>query len=293
MALSPIPGPGEGNPGRVVLITGASNGLGEAMARRLRAVGHNPVVIGRNPERTRRVAESIGSDWFLADFARLAEVRRLATELAERYPAIDVLALNAGGIRAGGPLGLGGHPGFSIDGFELTFQINHLASFLLATLLRPQLRSGSSILVTSSGAAHRARVDPDDWQWLRRYSGWSAYANSKLLNQLFVAGVARHWPEVRSAAIDPGAATTGFGAGIGAVRLGYQGALAPLLRGRVLRSADQGADTMSWLAATGADWPTARLWDRRRPRPLRPDARNAMLVDRLWADSTQLLEQVG
>ncbi|WP_051215518.1 SDR family NAD(P)-dependent oxidoreductase [Granulicoccus phenolivorans] len=289
--LAPIPGPLRGQPGRIVLITGASSGLGEAMARRLRSVGHNPVVIGRDPERTRRVAESIGSDWFLADFARLADVRRLADELIERYPAIDVLVLNAGAIFAGGPFGLGGRPASTIDGFERTFQVNHLGPFLLATLLRPNLVDSAAVLVTSSGAAHRARVDPSDWQGLKHFSGWSAYANSKLLNQLFVAGVARHWPALRSAAIDPGAATTGFGGGIGVVRLGYQGALAPLLRGRVLRSAEQGADTMTWLAATEEPWPTAQLWDRRSPSPLRPDARRSELVDQLWQDSLHLLER--
>src|SRR5690606_11992393 len=83
---------------RTVIITGASDGIGAAGARALSARGDRVVVVGRSPQKTRASARSIGADFFVADFARLADVRRLAADLLESYPRIDVLANNAGSI---------------------------------------------------------------------------------------------------------------------------------------------------------------------------------------------------
>jgi NAD(P)-dependent dehydrogenase (short-subunit alcohol dehydrogenase family) len=107
---------------KTIVITGASDGIGAAGARLLHGDGHRVVVVGRSPEKTKAVADELGVEGFVADFARLDEVRRLAAELDVACPTIDVLANNAGGIF--------GDRTKTADGFELTFQVNHLAPFL-------------------------------------------------------------------------------------------------------------------------------------------------------------------
>ena len=115
--------------GRVVVLTGASSGIGRKAAGALAAAGARVAVVGRNPERTRAVAEEIGGDAFVADFDRLDDVRDLADALLARYDGIDVLANNAGGLVS--------HRAETVDGHERTIQSNHLAPFLLTRLSSP------------------------------------------------------------------------------------------------------------------------------------------------------------
>ncbi|HEY8589859.1 MAG TPA: SDR family NAD(P)-dependent oxidoreductase, partial [Naasia sp.] len=108
--------------GRTVVITGGSSGIGAAAARTLAALGAEVAVVGRNAERTRKVAEEVGGEAFLADFGRLAEVRALGERLLERYPRISVLANNAGAHRRIRER--------TVDGHELTLQENVLGGVL-------------------------------------------------------------------------------------------------------------------------------------------------------------------
>ena len=131
---------------KTIVITGASDGIGAAAARQLHRDGHQIAVVGRSPAKTRAVADELGADAFIADFTRLEEVRRLAGELDSAYPRIDVLANNAGGIF--------GDRTKTVDGHEMTFQINHLAPFLLTRLLLDKLiASDASVIQTSSVGA--------------------------------------------------------------------------------------------------------------------------------------------
>lgn len=191
---------------RTIVITGASDGIGAAAARQLHAAGETVVVVGRNPDKTRAVADSIGAPWHLADFSDLAEVRALADVLRERYPRIDVLANNAGGIF--------GDRAVTGDGFELTFQVNHLAGFLLTNLLRDRLiESRASVIQTSSVAARAfSRFDIDDLQAERRYSPSTAYGNAKLANILFTKELHErfHGRGLSSVAFHPGNVATNF-----------------------------------------------------------------------------------
>jgi NAD(P)-dependent dehydrogenase (short-subunit alcohol dehydrogenase family) len=103
-------------PGRTIVITGASDGIGAAAAKRLSRSGERVVVVGRSPQKTMAVAADVGADYLLADFTDLAQVRELAAELLTRYPRIDVLANNAGGMM--------GNREITADGHEKTFQVN-------------------------------------------------------------------------------------------------------------------------------------------------------------------------
>lgn len=117
----------KGSPPKTVVITGASDGIGAAAARSIAEQGDRVIVVGRSPEKTSAVAHEIGAEYFTADFARLDDVRALAASLLATAPQIDVLANNAGGIF--------GDRTPTIDGHEKTFQVNHLAPFLLTHLL--------------------------------------------------------------------------------------------------------------------------------------------------------------
>ena len=131
---------------RTIVITGASDGIGASAARTLGKRGERVVVVGRSAEKTERTAKEIGADYFVSDFAELAQVRHLAAQLKEKYPRIDVLANNAGGIM--------GQRGLTVDGHEKTFQINHLAPFLLTTELMDVLTASRATVINNSSAAN-------------------------------------------------------------------------------------------------------------------------------------------
>ena len=103
--------------------------------------------MGRSPDKTRRVGKELDTDWFTADFAQLADVRTLATMLHQRFSTIDVLANNAGGVL--------GDPTRTVDGFDKTFQVNHLAPFLLTNLLLDTLLASRATVIQTSSVAAR------------------------------------------------------------------------------------------------------------------------------------------
>ena len=141
---------------KTIIITGGSSGIGAAAARMLREQGATVAITGRSPE-TLRLAQEIGADAFLVDFAKLRDVRALAEQLLAKYPRIDVLANNVGGLIATRQM--------TEDGHEKTLQVNHLGGFLLTLLLRERLEaSGATVINTSSGAHRMGRIDFDDME---------------------------------------------------------------------------------------------------------------------------------
>lgn len=198
---------------KTAVITGASSGIGAIAARRLGEQGWSVAVVGRNPQRTRAVAESFGGTPFVADYDRLDDVRRLATELLETYPTIDVLLNNAGGLVSKRAL--------SRDGNEKTFQHNHLAPFLLTNLLLDRLESSRARVVGSASVANLVGdVQLDDVQWRRRawFGGWKAYGTSKLETIMFAKELARR-STLESYSVHPGYVATQFGSDSRLVRM--------------------------------------------------------------------------
>ena len=197
--------------GRTVLVTGATDGIGQEMARELAARGARLLLHGRDVRRaeaTRRyIAFSTGSDELevvLADFQSLRQVRALAAEVQRRTDRLHVLVDNAGVWQARRHL--------TEDGLETTFQVNHLAPFLLTNLLLDLLLAAapSRIVVVSSGVHQRAAVDLRDLQGARHYDGTAAYGLSKLGNLLFAYELARRLEGtgVTVNALHPGAVST-------------------------------------------------------------------------------------
>ena len=172
-----------------VLVTGATDGLGRAVARDLAARGLDVLVHGRGAERASAVADEIGAAGeFVADFSVLAEVRSLADAL----PRVDVLVNNAGLISEERIV--------TGDGMELTFQVNHLAPFLLTTRLLERDPPRRIVHVASAG---QERPDFEDLMLEHGYDEWRAYRQSKLAQIMFSFESARRFPDVESVALHP------------------------------------------------------------------------------------------
>lgn len=234
--------------GKTVLVTGATSGIGRATAAGLAAMGARVAITGRDHERAERAAGEIGTatgarvDVFVADLSSQAEVRRLAGEVLQTYPRVDVLVNNVGGYWNTRHV--------TADGLERTFALNHLASFLLTNLLLDRLKQSAParVVTVSSGAQANGRIDFDDLQGERSYSGARAYSQSKLANVLFTYELARGLQAgvVTANALHPGVVRTSFGAEDPG---GVQRLLVPLMR-PFMKAPAQGAATSIHVASS-------------------------------------------
>ena len=231
--------------GRTVLITGATGGIGNATALGLARMGAYVAIIGRDSARTDdavRELRAVGqADGFVADLSAQAEVRRVADEVLRKLPRLDVLVNNVGGYWDTRHV--------TADGLEHTFALNHLAPFLLTNLLLDRLRQSAParVVTVASNAHSMGRIDFDDLQNERDYSGSRAYNQSKLANVLFSYELARRLQDtsVTANAVHPGLVSTGFG---GEDPGQAQRLLVPLLRPFMKRPA-QGAATSIYVAS--------------------------------------------
>jgi NAD(P)-dependent dehydrogenase (short-subunit alcohol dehydrogenase family) len=270
---------------KIIAITGSSDGIGAAGARQLRKAGHTVAIIGRSPEKTRTIAGELGTDHFLADFTSFEDVRKLAADLDATYPRIDVLVNNAGGVF--------GDRNRTIDGFEKTLQVNHLAPFLLTNLLMDKLLSSraSVIQTSSSGARLFGRIDIDDLNNANKYTPHKAYGDAKLTNILFTKELhARfHGRGLSAAAFHPGAIATSFASDTTSfMRFVYGNPIGRLF----LQSTEQGARQLVWLAegTPGADWQSGMYYEKKKPATKNnPQANDADLARRLWDRSAEMV----
>ena len=223
----------------VVVLTGATRGIGRAAAIELARRGAEVVLVGRDSARVRLVAEEAATaggggrvHGHVSDLSLMSNVRVLADEIRERHEHVDVLANNAGALFASRKE--------TSEGLERTFALNHLAPFLLTNLLRDRL-AGGRVVTTASDAHQSGRLDLDDLQSEKSYSP-RVYGTSKLCNVLFTRELARRAPEVRANCFHPGVVRTGFAKSEDGVwkvvaRLG-----APFFR-----SPERGARSLVWL----------------------------------------------
>jgi len=236
--------------GKVCMVTGATSGIGKVTARELLRMGATVVMVGRSQERCDITAEQFrketGSemvDYLVADLSSQAEVRRLANDYLGRYDRLDVLVNNAGGFFM--------KRQESVDGIEMTLALNHLNYFLLTDLLLEiiQASAPARIINVSSNGHHGANIDFDDLQGERSYSGWRAYAQSKLANVLHAYELARRLDaaQVMVNALHPGFVSTRLARNNGLV---FQ-LVMPLMR-IIARSPDEGARSSVYLATSPA-----------------------------------------
>jgi len=161
-----------------ILVTGASDGLGRALAETLAARGHELVVHGRDPDRLAAVAEKTGGVPLRADLSRMAEVRALADAVSDRYDSLDVLVNNAA-VGFGAP---NAPRVMTPDGIELRLAVNYLAPYLLSRLLLPLLRRARppTARIVNVASIGQRDVDLDDLMMDRGYDGTEAYRRAKL-----------------------------------------------------------------------------------------------------------------
>ena len=269
--------------GKVAVITGGASGIGKATALGLAAMGATVLITGRDRDRTEDTAREIRAtggevEGFVADLSSQSEVRRLADEVLQRHPRIDVLINNVGGYWNTRHV--------TADGLEHTFALNHLAPFLLTNLLLESLEQGARVITVSSNAQAMGRIDFDDLQGERSYSGARAYNQSKLANVLFSYELARRIPYVAANAVHPGLVSTGFGAGDPgrAQRL-----FVPVLR-PFMKSPAQGARTSIQLAsAPDLDRTTGLYFANGKPKRSSKRSYDESVAARLWEVSADLV----
>src|SRR5688572_15638691 len=274
--------------GRTVLVTGGTHGIGKATATGLAALGARVAITGRDPGRAEAAAAEIRADGglpvevFVADMSAQAEVRRLASEVLQTFPRLDVLVNNVGGFWNTRHV--------TADGLEHTFALNHLAPFLLTHLLLGRLRQSAParVVIVSSNAQAMGRIDFDDLQGELSYSGARAYSQSKLANVLFSYELARRLKgtPVTSNALHPGVVSTSFGAEDPAT---VQRVFIPFLR-LFMKSPGQGAATSIHLAsAPELEQVTGRYFANSQPKKSTEQSYDQAAAAQLWQVSADLV----
>jgi NAD(P)-dependent dehydrogenase (short-subunit alcohol dehydrogenase family) len=276
--------------GRTILVTGSTSGIGLATAEALARMGAAVIVHGRNADKAKRVVTGLiratGNQqvsFVQADFASLADVRRLAEELDARLPRLDVLINNAGTAVIGRSRTLTG------DGYEMTFAVNHLAPFLLTNLLLDKIKKSmpARIIVVASEAHRTANLDLDDLMGERGGVGFRAYSRSKLANILFTRTLAKRLEGsgVTINAVHPGVVHTGL---LSASSTPYK--LIMILGGWLMKSPQQGASTSIYLASSSeVDGRSGGYYADCAPSEPTAEARDDVSGERLWQLSANLV----
>ena len=278
--------------GRTVLVTGGTGGIGKATALGLAAMGARVAITGRDPDRATAAAAEIRAvagatvEVFVADLSSQSQVRALAEQVLNRLPSIDVLVNNVGGFWATRHV--------TADGLERTFALNHLAPFLLTNLLLDRLHESDSgrVVTVSSNAQSLGRIDFDDLQGERSYSGARAYNQSKLANVLFTYELARRLgrSSVTANALHPGVVRTSFGAEDPA---GVQRFLVPFMR-PFMKSPDRGAATSIYVAsAPELEHVTGRFFADSKEKSSADRSYDTAVAARLWRVSADLVGLSG
>ena len=266
------------------VITGATAGIGQATALALAPHGARLVVIGRDATRARATAAAAceagaaSVDVVLGDLSSQREVCRVADEVLARHPRIDTLVNNAGALFI--------RRQTSVDGLEMTWAVNHLAPFLLTSLLLGALRTGAParIVNVSSGQHAGGRLDFDD---PCRHTSGAAYAQSKLANILFTLGLARRVDAstVTTCALRPGRAASQFG-----FNNGWRWHLARVVAHRRAASCDVAGRAVAALVLNPdlSRW-HGQYFDEGQIAAPAPHARDEDAAERLWALSTRMI----
>jgi NAD(P)-dependent dehydrogenase (short-subunit alcohol dehydrogenase family) len=276
--------------GRICLVTGGTNGIGKSAAQELARMGATVVIVGRDAQKTSEVVQEIRAasgnpnvDSLLADLSSQQEVRRLAHEFKNKYSQLHVLLNNAGAVFMQRQL--------SVDGVEMTFALNHLASFLLTNLLLDTIKASAParIINVSSNAHTTGKIEFDNLQGERNYSP-RVYENSKLANILFTMELARRveGTGVTVNALHPGFTATGFAKNNGKVMATLVSIFAPL----VARSPAKGAETSIFLASSpSVEGITGKYFYDSQVIAAAPRSTDMVVARKLWDASTEMVDR--
>jgi retinol dehydrogenase-12 len=276
---------------KIVLVTGATSGIGEVTARTLAQQGAHVIILARNPDKAATTQQSIIAatgnqrvDVVLADLSVQQQVRDVAAQLHAKYPRLDVLVNNAG-------LMFGAEREVSADGYEMTLATNHLGPFLLTSLLFDLLqKSPAARIVNVASMAYRfSKPTLDDLQSERDYSAMWEYGNTKLWNIMFTQELAQRLrahgiTNVTTNALHPGAVATGYGKQSG----GWLSAVLALGRPFML-SPEKGAETSIFLATDSSVAATSGgFFSKKKVEPVKSSFNTPANNLRLWQMSEQL-----
>jgi NAD(P)-dependent dehydrogenase (short-subunit alcohol dehydrogenase family) len=268
---------------QTTLVTGATDGLGRRLARELAFGGATVLLHGRSARRlkesVREACEATGNDRlhsYLADFASLDQVRRLAQEVEREHQRLDLLVNNAG-------IGGGTRPSQreeSADGYELRFAVNYLAPFLLTRLLLPLLERSAPARIVNVASAGQAPIDFGDVMLERRYDGMRAYAQSKLAQVMFTFELAERL-QADGAGVSVNALHP---ASLMNTKMVYESF------GYTMSTVEEGVEATLRLATSPElDGVTGRYFDRLREALAHPQAYDGQARVRLWRLSEQLV----
>jgi retinol dehydrogenase-12 len=274
--------------GKLVLVTGATSGIGYYTAMEVARMGAQVIIHGRNEARCVSSVQAIQQEtgnlaisYILAELSSQAQVRALAERFYEQHSRLDVLVNNAGAAFLFRKL--------SEDGLEMTLAVNHLSHFLLTNLLLPALQASPSARVVnvSSGSHYGERIDFNDLQFSRFYRPWKAYGRSKLANILFSYELARRMSGtgITSNALTPGMVATEIWKKVNRW-------LTPLIYPVIARRAQtpsQGAQTSIYLASSReVEGISGLYYANQHPVHSSPASYDVQAARQLWEISAQL-----
>jgi NAD(P)-dependent dehydrogenase (short-subunit alcohol dehydrogenase family) len=273
--------------GKVVVITGATSGLGRIAATRLAQMGARLVLVARDHARAdktlaalREAGPSQPHTTYLADLSLMADVKRVGAEIAAAEPRIDVLINNAGSLFSSRQV--------TTEGLERTFATNHMAYFILTQMLLPSLKAaGRARIVNTASGAHRGnRLDFDDLQSTRGYRAQTVYGRTKLCNILFTRELAKR---LAGTGITANCPHPGFVAtGLGQRDNGLVNAIIWIVF-RFASKPEPGAETIVYLASDPdvADVSGEYFYGCELARPS-TEARDTATAQRLWEESVKI-----
>ncbi len=275
--------------GKTCLVTGGTSGIGEVAALELARKGARVLLVGRSPAKAEatvaRIRGATGNpavESLLADLSSRAEVRRLAGEVRDKAPRLDVLVNNAGAMI---------NPRReSVDGIEMTWALNHLGYFLLTDLLLGPLKAAApSRVVSVASDAHRmlSGIDFDDVEGKKKYRAFRAYCQSKLANVLFTRELARRLEGsgVTANCLHPGFVATNFMTGQGPMHWVFR-QMAPVFA----VSPEKGAETTIYLASSPeVAGTTGEYFAKSKPNKATAAGRDDAAARRLWELSERMV----
>jgi NAD(P)-dependent dehydrogenase (short-subunit alcohol dehydrogenase family) len=277
--------------GKIVLVTGGTNGIGLVTARELSRMGAHVIIVSHNKEKCATVAGAIQVEtgypveFIVADLSSLAGIRQAAASFSETHKYLHILVNNAGGFfykRIVTP-----------DGFEKTFALNHLNYFLLTNLLLELLKisAPTRVVNVASGSHVGARINFGDLQAEKHYWGFRAYGQSKLANVLFTYELSQRLEGtgVTVNALHPGYVDTGI-----PLNSGFLGLIAKLSARLFAQKPDEGAQTSIFLAASPeVEGMTGKYFIECQPAESSPESYDKSVAEKLWQVSVNLTGSVS
>ena len=282
---------------KLAVVTGGSSGIGLETAKALAGMGWDIIAVGRNTARSKAAEAEIrtsarGGDVTMlqADLALMRDTARLAEKIAARTDGIDVLVNNAGGMATILEM--------TAEGLEACFAGNHLGPFLLTHRLLPLLRHRAAQLsrgsvriinTSSDGSEMIPGLNFSDLQNLENYSPGAAYCSAKLANVMFGRGLAQRLAKdgIFAFSVHPGTVASNFINHVPDSTRQHIESLESI-------GPAEGADTLIWLAtAEAAGLSNGGYYSKRKLRKLHPQAEDETAIDRLWAESEQLIATTG